>query len=223
MRRYIAIILFTATIASAQTFNGRVIDQNLRTGLSGATIFICGTETKTVSGPDGSFSLPLDSGMTLDISRSNYVTRRYPVLDTLDEWIELSQDPSTPVSNEAIYAMVGEAASFPGGFPAFFQYVQDNFERPRGKEARKSFGKVFVQFVVERDGHTSEVSVLKGICPACDNEMIRLVKASPPWKPGTLRGERVRHRLVLPLDYPRKKQRGPKAAPFGTPTSPIKG
>ena len=62
-------------------------------------------------------------------------------------------------------------------------------------------GKVFVQFVVEKDGSLSDVHVIKGIGAGCDEEAIRVVQNAPKWKPAKQRGRPVRQRLVLPLTF----------------------
>ncbi|MGB3618259.1 MAG: energy transducer TonB, partial [Catalinimonas sp.] len=62
-------------------------------------------------------------------------------------------------------------------------------------------GRVFVQFVVERDGTLTDVQAVKGIGAGCDEEAIRAVKESPKWKPGKQRGRPVRVRMVMPIVF----------------------
>ena len=62
-------------------------------------------------------------------------------------------------------------------------------------------GKVFVQFVVDRDGSITDVVVVRGIGGGCDEEAIRVVKNSPSWKAGKQRGKNVRVRMVLPITF----------------------
>ena len=62
-------------------------------------------------------------------------------------------------------------------------------------------GKVFVTFVVEKDGHISDVTVRRGIGGGCDEEAIRVVQSMPPWKPGKQRNMPVRVQFNLPIRF----------------------
>jgi protein TonB len=62
-------------------------------------------------------------------------------------------------------------------------------------------GKVFVQFVIGKDGSISDVKVIKGIGAGCDEEAIRIVQSSPAWNPGKQRGKPVKQRYTLPIQF----------------------
>ena len=62
-------------------------------------------------------------------------------------------------------------------------------------------GRVFVQFVVDKDGSVSDVKVVKGIGAGCDEEAERVLKLSPKWSPGKERGRSVKVRMVLPIIF----------------------
>jgi len=62
-------------------------------------------------------------------------------------------------------------------------------------------GRVFVQFVVDKDGSITNVEVLKGIGGGCDEEAVRVVKNAPKWNPGKQRGRPVRVKMVLPITF----------------------
>jgi protein TonB len=62
-------------------------------------------------------------------------------------------------------------------------------------------GKVFVTFVVEKDGQISDIRVLRGIGGGCDAEAIRVVKSMPNWKPGRQRNMPVRVQFNLPVRF----------------------
>jgi protein TonB len=62
-------------------------------------------------------------------------------------------------------------------------------------------GKVFVQFVIGKDGAISDVKVIKGIGAGCDEEAIRVVQSSPSWNPGKQRGKAVKQRYTLPIIF----------------------
>ena len=62
-------------------------------------------------------------------------------------------------------------------------------------------GKVYVQFVVDKDGTLTDVKALKGIGAGCDEEAVRVIQEAPKWKPGKQRGRPVKVRMVLPIIF----------------------
>ena len=62
-------------------------------------------------------------------------------------------------------------------------------------------GKVFVQFVVWKDGSIRDVKVVKGVHKTLDNEATRVVKTMPKWTPGKQRGKAVNARFTLPIKF----------------------
>lgn len=64
-----------------------------------------------------------------------------------------------------------------------------------------SQGKVMLQFVVERDGSISRVTVQRGVDKYLDEEAVRVVKSAPKWKPGSNRGKPVRVYVNVPITF----------------------
>jgi protein TonB len=64
-------------------------------------------------------------------------------------------------------------------------------------------GKVFVEFIVNEDGSTSDFNVLKGLCGECDKRAVEVLQKMPTWTPGRLTksGKAVRCRFVVPVAY----------------------
>lgn len=62
-------------------------------------------------------------------------------------------------------------------------------------------GKVYVQFVIERDGSVSNVKVVRGVDSSLDKEAVRVVKSMPKWTPGKQRGKPVRVSFTLPINF----------------------
>lgn len=62
-------------------------------------------------------------------------------------------------------------------------------------------GRVHVQFTVEKDGKVSDVKVTKGTDPLLDAEAVRVVSASPKWKPAKIKGKPVRCYITIPVDF----------------------
>ncbi|AWH83722.1 hypothetical protein HYN59_00700 [Flavobacterium album] len=85
---------------------------------------------------------------------------------------------------------------FPGGVSEFYQYIIDNF-KPESK--LKGVQKLYVYFVIEKDGSISIVKILKGLDEKNDENLIKVIQNSPKWSPGIQNGKPVRASFNLPL------------------------
>lgn len=100
-----------------------------------------------------------------------------------------------------IFMVVESMPEFPGGEPALYKYLADNIKYPQMAKESGIQGRVFVTFVVERDGRVTDVRVLRGIGGGCDEEAIRVVENMPKWTPGKQRGKAVRVQYNLPVKF----------------------
>lgn len=62
-------------------------------------------------------------------------------------------------------------------------------------------GTVQVNFVIDKDGKVRDVKVAKSVDPLLDEEAVRVVSASPKWRPGRLRGEKVSTSMTIPVEF----------------------
>jgi hypothetical protein len=85
---------------------------------------------------------------------------------------------------------------FPGGIGNFYKYVGKNFQVPE-EEGLK--GKVFVTFVVEKDGSLTDIKVIKDIGYGTGSEAIRVLESCPRWIPAEQNGKKVRVQYSLPI------------------------
>ena len=103
--------------------------------------------------------------------------------------------------NDTIFSVCDEMPEFPGGSEKFMEYLSGNITYPEDAKEKGISGRVFIQFVIEKDGSVSNVKVMKGIGGGCDEEAVRVVKAMPKWKPGIQKGKPVRVSYNLPLNF----------------------
>jgi len=96
---------------------------------------------------------------------------------------------------------VDEYPEFTGGMKAFAKYMERNLRYPSQAQDDGVQGKVFVSFVVEKDGSITDVKVLRGIGYGCDEEAMKVIKKSPLWKPGKNKGIPVRVRYNMPINF----------------------
>lgn len=103
--------------------------------------------------------------------------------------------------SDRIFTIVEETASPKGGLAAFYQYVKENINYPPQAKRMGIQGRVFVEFVIAKDGSLTDVHIVKGIGAGCDEEAVRIVQAAPPWNPGKQRGKPVKQRYTLPIIF----------------------
>ncbi len=70
-------------------------------------------------------------------------------------------------------------------------------------------GRVMVDFIIEKDGKVTNVRVVKSVSPELDAEAVKVVSASPKWKPGRRAGEKVRTSMTIPVEF-RLEKKGAK-------------
>ena len=103
--------------------------------------------------------------------------------------------------DEVLKGPIEVMPEYPGGPNALVKYVQNNLKYPESAKKNKQEGRVFVGFVVEKDGSISNVSVMRGVCEELDNEAVRVVKTLPKFTPGMHGGKPVRVQYTLPIAF----------------------
>ena len=124
--------------------------------------------------------------------------------DTRIEEVIFKDDGNTAMPEEKvdeIFTIVEEQPLPVGGIKAFYDYVSSNLEYPAKARRMGLEGRVFVEFIVERDGSLTDVKIAKGIGGGCDEEAVRVISKAPKWNPGKQRGREVRVRMVMPIMF----------------------
>lgn len=106
-----------------------------------------------------------------------------------------------PVNRNRVYDVVEQMPSFPGGISGLRTYLNQNIRYPAEAQENCVQGRVVVSFVVGKDGHISDVTVLRSVDPSLDKEAIRVVRNMPRWTPGKQGGEPVRVRYNVPVSF----------------------
>jgi periplasmic protein TonB len=100
-----------------------------------------------------------------------------------------------------IYIAVEEMPVYPGGDASMLKYINENSVYPEAARENNVQGTVTVRFVVNYKGIVEQVSLIKGVDPALDNEAMRVVKSLPPWKPGKQSGRPVNVAFSVPVKF----------------------
>lgn len=87
-------------------------------------------------------------------------------------------------------------------FPNLNQYLSSKIIYPQSAIENGEEGKVYLSFIVEKDGSVSNVRIVKSSgYRALDHEAIRVLSQMPPWKPGIKNGQPVRTKFQLPVFF----------------------
>ena len=146
-----------------------------------------------------------------NFSSYTVVTEADTLLGEDTDYIGPGSEPSTEastVNSEAMYegklfdlGSVEVAPEFPGGQKAFGMFLGSNIRYPESARENKVEGKVYIGFVVEKNGELSDLKIIKGIGGGCDEEALRVLKNSPNWKPGMADGKPVRTSYTFPVTF----------------------
>jgi len=88
-----------------------------------------------------------------------------------------------------------------GGIGEFYKFLATNIHYPAVAKMNNIQGKVFLTFTIELDGKLTDVKILRGIGSGCDEEAMRVISASPRWKPGYLYGIPVNVKYQVPIGF----------------------
>ncbi|ANQ50514.2 energy transducer TonB [Flammeovirga sp. MY04] len=119
--------------------------------------------------------------------------------------IELVEDdykdePEEVVDND-VHIIVQKTAEFKGGLGKFYKFLGKNMKYPKRALKMGVEGKVYVQFIVGKDGSLTDFKVVRGLGAGLDEEAVRVLKLSPKWIPAEQRGRIVRQRMVIPISF----------------------
>lgn len=116
--------------------------------------------------------------------------------------------PPTPPTPAVDFGDVDVLPQFPGGMKGWGEYLQSALKYPDEAKKNKITGRVILSFIVLKNGSITDIKVLRGIGGGADEEAIRVVKESPKWEPGIIKGEPVNVAYTMPIFF----QLAPKAS-----------
>lgn len=127
--------------------------------------------------------------------REGNVPKRGPAYDDVVSYYDCDQRPT--FLNSADIA------------PFMDKWVYQNLKYPEDAVRDGVQGRVMVDFVIEKDGKVTDVRVVRSVDPELDAEAVRVISASPKWKPGRMGGEKVRTSVTVPVEF-RLRKKGSK-------------
>ncbi len=92
-------------------------------------------------------------------------------------------------------------AKYVGGVEEMIRFIHSNLVYPQDAIELNQQGKVYVTFVVEKDGSLSNIAIARGVYTSLDREATRIVRKMPKWIPGEIKYQKVRTRMMLPINF----------------------
>jgi protein TonB len=109
------------------------------------------------------------------------------------------------IDKDTIYRPGSEIslATFPGGNTEYKKYLSDNLKYPSEAKEKKLKGRVWVSFIVAKDGRIEKTTLFKAMkdCDACNQEALRLVSSMPKWTPATKNNKAIKNNLRVAIDF----------------------
>jgi protein TonB len=102
---------------------------------------------------------------------------------------------------DEIFIAVEQSAAPEGGLDEFYRFISSKIKYPARASRMGIEGRVYVEFVVEKDGTLTDIKTTAGIGAGCDEEALRVVSMAPKWNPGKQRGKPVRQRMTIPINF----------------------
>ncbi len=99
------------------------------------------------------------------------------------------------------FLSIDKQPEFPGGITKFYKYVGSNIKYPKMAQDNNVQGKVFLSFIVEKDGVLSDIQITRGLGSGTDEEAVRVLKESPTWNPGIRNGLAVRVKYNININF----------------------
>lgn len=107
----------------------------------------------------------------------------------------------TKTNSEPVLDIAETNPSFPEGDTALMEWIASNIQYPATCKEQGIKGRVYVQFIVEKDGSLSNIKIIRSPNNTLSKEAERLIKAMPKWQPGTQDGQPVRVKYCLPINF----------------------
>lgn len=183
-----ALVIAFACEQKESVNSGVTEEQIIKVTIQGDKLKIDGTSTdveklKMMFSTDTGFEIVTDSvGTTLLVKKEQI-------------------QPKSLSADEQVFFIVEEMPEFPGGEMALRQHIANAVKYPAAAQEKGIQGKVYVTFVVSRNGTVADCKIARGVDPLLDAEALRVVNELPKWVPGKQRGEFVNVSYTIPINF----------------------
>ncbi|MDM8160609.1 TonB family protein [Labilibaculum sp. K2S] len=223
-----AVLLFNLQIVEVQAqekkvekvvniieLTGQLIDEQ-DTPVKGATILNRSNEVGVTSDRNGKFKLLVAEDATLGVRGEGYA-RKVLILDELTKYAEKTengyfvkikmysessaQKDETYYKDEQVFVTADQMPEYPGGSLALQKYIAENVKYPAEALKKGIRGRVFVTFIVSKEGDVVQARVVRGVDASLDAEALRVMNSIPKWTPGYEKGKAVHVSYTVPINF----------------------
>jgi len=113
----------------------------------------------------------------------------------------VTKDTGKTKNDDRVFTSVELAPEFPGGYQAFSNYLGKNLQYPKVARLLGINGRLVVSFMVDERGHVVDATPRNCVGAGCEAEAVRLLEASPVWRPGIQNGRPVRVQYNVPINF----------------------
>ncbi len=107
----------------------------------------------------------------------------------------------TTIDDNNVFTILEQMAEFPGGNSAMYKFIAKNLHYPVPALRANVSGKVYLSFVIDKNGEIYDAKITKGMGFGCDEEALRVVQSMPKWNPGRQSGRAVKSMFNLPIVF----------------------
>ena len=115
--------------------------------------------------------------------------------------VQYSFEEVEEVDPDAIFISPERMPEFPGGMEALMKFLRENVKYPSIAQELGIQGRVYVEFIIDKNGKVGHITLLKGVDKSLDREALRVVGLMPDWKPGYQGGRTVNVSYRLPISF----------------------
>ncbi|PXY01160.1 hypothetical protein DF185_10945 [Marinifilum breve] len=196
--------------------------------LPGVTILVEGSKAGTVTNVYGKFELQVEKDANITISFIGLETRKMAVEDFIlngnkennyflkikmksqkgkvlpsegNDWSSNEKAKKSTFNPDDVFVMVEDMPQFPGGYAAIQKFINKSIVYPKVAKENGIKGRVFVTFIITKDGKIDKPKVVRSVDPSLDKEAIRVIKSMPDWTPGKQNGVIVKVAYTVPVNF----------------------
>lgn len=119
------------------------------------------------------------------------------ILKSDTSYVEAKEETET----DKVYQVVEKMPEFPGGKQRLLNWMKENIQYPVEAQKEGIQGRVIITFVINKSGKAVEPLIIQSVDPLLDKEAIRLINSMPKWKAGEEKGEPVRVKFTMPINF----------------------
>ena len=191
---------------------GIVVDTNDQP-LVGTSVIIKGTGIGTMTDDKGEFSITVKPGTVLIFSYVGKANQFLPVKNAKKMRIKMTTEPvvldelvvvgykEKGDKDEEVFQIVEDMPKFVGEDGSVMKFLAKRIRYPFEAMKKNITGKVFVTFIINKDGEPVDFKIARSVDPLLDREAIRVLQLMPNWKPGTQRGKPVSVEYTVPINF----------------------